>query len=178
VNKDILCRPRISLRCIRATCCPVGLGANLVLEGFGSNQANFNSGTQVNDVRQSPKRFAALFFVVSLAALGACSGEFHKEDLIGTYVLNTRPAMNTLELKSNGDYVHGYQEIGAAKENFTGKWELERTHYGQVVSLDNFHALPGESAKGSGYYLLEPTRFLGSVRLVRNADLNEFYEKE
>jgi hypothetical protein len=133
---------------------------------------------QANDVRQSSKRCAAIFFIASLAALGACSGEFHKDDLIGTYVLNTGPAMNTLELKSDGEYVLGYREKGSAKENFTGKWELERTHYGQVVSLDNFHALPGESAKGNGYYLLEPTRFLGSVRLVRNADLNEFYKKE
>jgi hypothetical protein len=129
-------------------------------------------------VTQSPKRFAASFLVASLVALGACSGEFHKDELIGTYILNTGPAMNTLELKRDGDYVHGYQEKGSAKKTLTGKWELERTRYGQVVILENFHPLPGESTNARGYYLLEPTRFFGSVRLVRNADLNEFYTKE
>jgi hypothetical protein len=62
--------------------------------------------------------------------------------------------MNTLELKSDGDYVHGYQENGSAKETLTGKWELERTRYGQVVRLDNFHALPGENTQGQ--WILSP----------------------
>jgi hypothetical protein len=86
--------------------------------------------------------------------------------------------MNTLELKRDGEYVHGYQEKGSAKQTLTGKWELERTRYGQVVTLENFHPLRGENTSGNGYYLLEPNRFFGSIRLVRNADLNEFYRKE
>jgi len=151
--------------------------ASNILDG-GIRCSILTPAIQANDVRQIPKRFAALFFVVSLAALGACSVEFHKDELIGTYVLNTGPATNILELKSDGGYVHGYQEKGSAKETLTGKWELDRTRYGQVVRLDNFHALSGESTKGNGYYLLEPTRFFGLVRLVRNADLNEFYKKE
>jgi hypothetical protein len=130
---------------------------------------------RANDVRQGLKRFATSFFLALLLALGACSSEFRKDDLIGTYVLNTGPAMNTLELKRGGEYVHSYQEKDTAKETLTGKWELERTREGQVVTLDNFHALPGESVSGNGYYLLEPNRFFGSIRLVRNADLNEFY---
>jgi hypothetical protein len=133
---------------------------------------------RANDVRQSLKRFATPFFLASLVALGACSSEFRKDDLIGKYILNTGPGLDILELKRDGEYVHSVQEKGSANETLTGKWELERTRYSQVVTLDNFHALPGESANGNGYYLLEPRRFFGSIRLVRNADLNEFYKKE
>jgi hypothetical protein len=56
---------------------------------------------------------------------------------------------------------------GSAKETLTGKWKLDRTIYGQVVELNNFHAFPRESSPGKGYYLLEPTQFLGSIGLIR-----------
>ena len=129
-------------------------------------------------MRQISKRLVKLFTFIFLIALGACSGEFSRDDLIGVYILNTGSAADTLELKRNGEYVNIYQEKDSAKETVTGKWELERTYYSQVVVLDNFHPLPEKSATRNGFYLLEPTRFLGSIRLVRDADLNEFYEKQ
>ena len=50
------------------------------------------------------------------------------------------------------------------------------------VTLNQYDGLDrrpgGEGTKGYGYYLLTPNRFFGSIRLVRNEDLNEFYKKE
>src|SRR5260370_7930208 len=104
--------------------------ASNILDG-GIRCSILTPAIQANDVRQIPKRFAALFFVVSLAALGACSVEFHKDELIGTYVLNTGPATNILELKSDGGYVPGHQEKGSAKKTPPRKRDPTSTRHGQ-----------------------------------------------
>src|SRR5205823_5050029 len=123
-----------------------------------------------NDASQYLKRLAESLFVASLITLGSCSNEFHKGDLVGTYVLNTGTAIDSLELKSNGDYVHGYQGKGSSKEILTGKWELQKTPDGQLVSLDHFRPLPMETSHDSGYYFLQPDRLFyfgfGSICLV------------
>jgi hypothetical protein len=121
----------------------------------------------------------AVLCIFALAFVGGCSHRFYKEELVGAYTLNTGPAIETLELRRNGDYTYGDQESGAAKKVFTGKWQLDDTKDGQVVTLDNFGVLrSGGSASRNGFYVLSPTRFFGSVRLVQNADLNRFYKKE
>ncbi len=113
-----------------------------------------------------------------MLALGACSDQFRKEDLVGKYVLNTGPYIDTLELKSDGNYVHAYQPIGSEKETLSGKWQLDETAVGQYVTLNDHRPLPSENSSSRGFYLLRATRFFGSIRLVRNDDLNEFYRKE
>jgi hypothetical protein len=73
-----------------------------------------------------------------------------------------------LELKGSGYYTHSYQWKDSPKEVSSGKWQLDDTRDGQVVTLDHFHPLPREKTNGDGFYLLEPTRSFGSIRLVRN----------
>ncbi len=123
------------------------------------------------------KRLVVSFVLASLIAFSGCSEKFQESDLIGMYVLNTGPGVNTLELKVDGTYVYTYGENGFTKINITGKWELEKTYYGQVVTLAHFRPR-GEGTKDYGYYLLTPNRFFGSIRLVRDEDVNEFYKKE
>ena len=81
--------------------------------------------------------------------------------------------MEVIVLKEDGTYVHIVP--GAAKVN-TGGWELESTHDGQMVSLKGFETRPDLS--GGVFYLLKPKRFFGRVRLMKNADQNEYYERE
>jgi hypothetical protein len=132
---------------------------------------------QENNVWTITKRLVVSFVLASLIAFSGCSEKFQESDLIGMYVLNTGPGVNTLELKVDGTYVYTYGENGFTKINITGKWELEKTYYGQVVTLAHFRPR-GEGTKDYGYYLLTPNRFFGSIRLVRDEDVNEFYKKE
>jgi|SRR6185437_3802115 len=127
---------------------------------------------------RSLPRLSALLLAFGITSLVGCSDKFTPNDLVGSYALNVGPGSDVLELKGDGTYVHSYQDSNVPKNELGGKWQLDNTPNGEVVTLDNFKVLPGENATGSGYYLLKPTRFFGSIRLMRNLDLNEFYKKQ
>jgi hypothetical protein len=125
-------------------------------------------------------RFYLKIFILALSTLvlAGCSDRFGKADLIGKYILNVGIGLDVIELNDDGTYTHSFQGKDAPNETRTAKWKLEDTEDGQTVTLDNFQPLPGEQTNGSGFYLLKPQRFLGTMRLMRNTDLNEYYKKE
>jgi putative transposase len=106
--------------------------------------------------------------IICMVVLVACSSRFARDEPIGTYILNSGLESDVLELKGSGYYTHSYQWKDSPKEVSSGKWQLDDTRDGQVVTLDHFHPLPREKTNGDGFYLLEPTRSFGSIRLVRN----------
>lgn len=119
-----------------------------------------------------------LFILPCLLLLCGCSSHFEKAELVGLYKLNVGPGEDLIELHSDGTYLHTFQQSGAPKETGNGKWELEDLEGGQTVTLDDFQPLPGEHTTGRGFYLLQIKRFFFSIRLMKNADLGEYFEKE
>ena len=104
-----------------------------------------------------------LLLMLLALSLGGCSDKFTPGELVGLYTLNVGPGSDVLELKSDGTYVHSYQAFSAPKSELGGKWQLDDTPVGEMVTLDNFKVLSGEDSGRSGYYLLTPTRFFGSI---------------
>lgn len=127
--------------------------------------------------RLGPKLTIALISIC-LITISACSDQFQKEDLIGIYVLNIGAARDTIELKGNGEYLHSYYSQESPEDISIGKWKLETTLDGPVITLDHFRRFPRVNRDTNEYHLLKPTRFFGSIRLMQNSDVNEFYRKK
>jgi hypothetical protein len=127
--------------------------------------------------RRSLVGVSTLLLTFGAVSLEACSDRFTSGELIGSYALNVGVGSDILVLRADGSFLHSYQDSSLPRIELGGKWELDNVADGQVVSLEGFTDLPTKSAQESGYYVLRPTRFFGSIRLMRNFDLNEFYRK-
>jgi len=125
----------------------------------------------------SPVRLPVLFVALWALTLVGCSDKFTIEELAGTYTLNVGPGVDSVELRSDGIYIHSYQDSNVPKNESSGTWQLDTTPDGEFVTLNDFKPLPGENTTGRGYYLLKPMHSFGSIRLMRNIDLNESYSK-
>jgi hypothetical protein len=87
-------------------------------------------------------RVSALLLALGTVSLEGCSDKFIPNDLVGSYTLNVGPGSDVLELKSDGTYVHSYQDANFPKSKLGGKWQLDSTPDGEVVTLEDFKVLP------------------------------------
>jgi hypothetical protein len=112
--------------------------------------------------------------ILSVLSLGACSRSLEKADIIGTYSLDNKSAEYTLELKSNGTYVHSLTSKDGKRASQTGRWEWDSKEEDNELALYQFGQFPGEDigAMGSGIYCISPKRSWGQVRLPVGGDID------
>jgi hypothetical protein len=109
----------------------------------------------------------ALLFMLLALSLSACSRPLQKADIIGTYTLDNKSVEYTLELRSDGTYVHSSTGEDGEKVTKTGQWEWEDKEDYNKVCLDNFEILPGEDIgepSGPGFFFLSPERSWRGIR--------------
>ena len=79
--------------------------------------------------------------VLLAMTLSACS-RVSREDVIGTYVLDNDTSGYSIELKSDGTYVHAYLGKDGKRGVQVGKWEWDKDDADNPIALDDFQAFP------------------------------------
>lgn len=114
----------------------------------------------------------------------ACSQNFTESDLIGKYIISTDDGVDTIELKSNGTYIHSYSIKGGPVQQQQGSWDIETFQAGPTVVLTNFQSIFPEdniekqNSKITSYYLFLVRKNFDDIYLITNIDLNIGYEKQ
>ncbi len=110
-----------------------------------------------------------------MAVLSACSGKIDVPSLLVKYVLSGGEGLDTLELKADGTYIHGYTDYATALATRIGQWDLGDVDGAKTVTLHDFVPLRGEPASGQGVYALKVERSMGKVRLVPYSEPSRYY---
>jgi hypothetical protein len=103
--------------------------------------------------------------------------------IIGKYIANHGKGVDSLEVKSDGTYVHYYKSPDGEEFRNTNQWEFEHLHEEPWITFHKFiprwPRLPGIKTQ-SGFWGVEVKRsFLtGNLRLCIDPDLNYYYEKQ
>ena len=112
------------------------------------------------------------------ALLSACSHPVDVSTLAGKYTMNGGEGLETLELKPDGTYVHGYIDYSNAESGRSGSWELGDVDGAKTVTLHDYVAIRGEPTNGPDIYLLKVEHSLtGNLRLVTVGTPDRYYAK-
>lgn len=128
---------------------------------------------------------ALLFLVAAVTSTGCAMENIDRTDLVGRYVANYENAIDTLELREDGTYVHHYKSLTGDKEfTNTNTWEFEyKDEKPRIIFSEFISGLPEQysgPSKNSGYWITEIRRSLisSSVKLPIFEDLDYYYTKE
>jgi hypothetical protein len=131
-----------------------------------------------------------IFFLICCASLllGGCQRPIIETDLVGRYTANFGNGTDTLELRSDGTYLHVFRQPGASTDvRNEGSWSMALSEGRDRVAFRDFvwalntsgaqlRELSGSAPKPV-LWTTQAYRSSGGVRLVANADLGQYYQK-
>jgi len=128
------------------------------------------------------KRTGALRSLLIIGTVGVvffwgsgCSKPVNKSDLIGKYVSNYAKNADTLEIKSDGTYVHTFKETSGSVTSNTNSWDFAFEDGKPRITFSKFSFGPDGGSKISGFWDVEVERHGRKLRLIVDPDLNYFY---
>ncbi len=127
----------------------------------------------------------SFLFICAIVSFG-CFGEIKRTDIVGNFNANYENAVDTLELKADGTYVHIYKStLSDDGRTFTNinKWNFEYINGKPKIVFSEFiSGIPSQYSgghQGPGTWVTEAKEPLfGGLRLPIFDDLDLYYEKE
>ena len=126
------------------------------------------------------RSIAIAVLLISIAVfISGCSKEINQEDIIGKFTANHDQGIDTLEIRTDGTYIHEFKSNEKSFIN-TDKWEFEKNDGKPVLTLSGFIAgFSDYGPKEPGFlYLAVERRVFSNIKLYINIDMGRYYEKD